>query len=168
MSILIRKELPKDIETVESLIQEAFLNAPHTDHTEQYIVTALRKAGVLSISMVAEDGGMLIGHVAISPVTISDGSVDWYGLGPISVIPIRQGQGVGSQLMDKALDALKASGAKGCVLLGDPNYYHRFGFNPRPNLVFPDVPPEYFQAISFCGDFPVGIVKYHEAFNAKS
>jgi putative acetyltransferase len=73
MSIRIRKELPKDIETIESLTAEAFLNAPHTDHTEQYIVAALRKADVLSISMVAEDAGMLIGHVAVSPVTISDG-----------------------------------------------------------------------------------------------
>lgn len=167
MSIRIRKELPKDIETIESLTAEAFLNAPHTDHTEQYIVAALRKADVLSISMVAEDAGMLIGHVAVSPVTISDGSDGWFGLGPISVIPDRQGQGVGSQLMEKALDALKELGAKGCVLLGDPNYYHRFGFKPSPDLVFPDVPPEYFQAISFCGEFPVGTVTYHEAFNAK-
>ena len=168
MSILIRKELPEDIETVESLTEEAFLNAPHTDHTEQYIVASLRKADVLSISMVAEDAGLLIGHVAVSPVTISDGSDGWFGLGPISVIPDRQGQGIGSQLMVKALDALKDFGAKGCVLLGDPNYYHRFGFNPHPGLVFPDVPAEYFQAISFCGDFPVGTVTYHEAFNAKS
>ncbi len=164
----IRGERPGDCEAIETLTKEAFLNAPHTEHTEQYIVAALRKANALSISMVAEDGGMLIGHVAVSPVTISDGSVGWYGLGPISVIPDRQGQGVGSQLMEKALDALRELGANGCVLLGDPNYYHRFGFNPRPSLVFPDVPPEYFQAISFCGDFPVGTVSYHEAFNAKS
>jgi putative acetyltransferase len=168
MSIPVRKELPKDIEAIELLTEKAFLNAPHTDHTEQYIVASLRKADALSISMVVEDAGMLIGHVAVSSVTISDGSDGWFGLGPISVIPDRQGQGVGSQLMEEALGTLKKSGAKGCVLLGDPKYYHRFGFNPHPNLVFPDVPPEYFQVISFCGNFPVGTVTYHEAFIAKS
>ena len=84
------------------------------------------------------------------------------------MIPDRQGQGVGSQLMEKVLRSLRESGAKDCVLLGDPIYYHRFGFKPQPDLVLPNVPPEYFQAISFCGNFPAGTVTYHEAFNAKS
>ena len=168
MSIIIRKELPKDIEIIEALTEEAFLKAPHTDHTEQYIVNALRKADALSVSLVAEDAEMLIGHVAVSSVTISDGSEDWYGLGPVSVIPDRQCQGVGSQLMEKALETLKSIGAKGCVLLGDPNYYCRFGFKPYPKLVFPGVPAEYFQAISFTGEVPAGTVSYHEAFNAQA
>lgn len=168
MSIIIRKELPKDIATIETLTEEAFLKAPHTDHTEQYIVNALRKAGALSVSLVAEEAKIIIGHVAVSPVTISDGSVNWYGLGPISVIPDRQNQGVGSQLMKKALESLKSIGAKGCVLLGDPNYYCRFGFKPHSQLVLPGVPAEYFQAISFTGEVPAGTVSYHEAFNAQS
>ncbi len=70
--------------------------------------------------------------------------------------------------MEKALDALKKMGAKGCVLLGDPNYYRRFGFKPEAKVILPNVPPEYFQAISFVGEFPEGIVVYHDAFNAKS
>jgi len=163
---MIRNELPKDIEAIEVLTETAFLNAPHTSNTERYIINALRNADALSVSLVAEESEVVIGHVAASPITISDGSAGWYGLGPISVIPDRQGQGLGAQLMENALEALKELGAKGCVLLGDPNYYCRFGFKPESELVLPDVPSEYFQAISFCGMSPVGIVTYHEAFNA--
>ena len=97
---------------------------------------------------------------------ISSGETDWYGLGPISVWPEQQGQGIGSQLMNAALEQLKQLGAKGCVLLGDPEYYYRFGFKSYPDLILPDVPPKYFQAISFVNNIPKGTVSYHEAFNA--
>ncbi len=119
----------------------------------------------------AEQGGQIIGHVAISPVTISS-RIDagntgrWYGLGPIAVLPEQQGSGIGSKLMVGALDRLRRSGASGCVLLGDPLYYQRFGFKPVSSLVLPDVPPEYFLALSFGDSFPSGTVAYHEAFNA--
>src|SRR5690606_39869862 len=79
-------------------------------------------------SKVAESDGEIIGHVAISPVRISDSADGWFGLGPISVLPEFQGQGVGSQLMKSALDELEARGAAGCVVLGEPGYYGRFGF----------------------------------------
>ncbi|MEC4630073.1 N-acetyltransferase, partial [Bacillus safensis] len=87
----------------------------------------------------------LLGHVAVSPVTVSDGSTGWYGLGPISVLPARQGQGIGAALMRAAIDALRQQGARGCVLLGEPAYYGRFGFRAEPGLVLPGVPAEYFQ-----------------------
>ncbi len=87
MPINIRNELPDDICMIEVLTEAAFKEAPQTSHTEQFIVNALRDAGALTISLVAEDEGTLIGHVAVSPVTISDGSENWYGLGPISVLP---------------------------------------------------------------------------------
>ena len=145
----------------------AFLEAPHTDHTEQFIVKALRESGALSISLVAEDEGNIIGHVALSPVTISDGAESWYGLGPISVLPNNQSKGIGSKLINTAIQELKNIQAKGCVLLGDPNYYHRFGFKPREGLVLPGVPSEYFQALLFQGNLPKGIVTYHESFSAK-
>lgn len=162
----IRKEEKRDIERIDEITTAAFLNAPHTDHTEQFIVKALREAGALSISLVAEDDGNLVGHVALSPVTISDGSEAWYGLGPISVEPSVQGKGVGSQLMTSALAELQHINAKGCVLLGDPGYYQRFGFKPMSELVLPGVPPEYFQAVHFKGTQPKGEVTYHEAFSA--
>jgi len=166
MNITIRDEQPKDIESIETLTHAAFLNAEHTSHTEQFIVNSLRKSGQLTISLVAVENDSIIGHVAISPVSISTGTTGWYGLGPISVCPTKQGLGIGSQLMQASLEKLKQLGAKGCVLLGDPNYYHRFEFRPYLELVLPGVPSEYFQALSFNGEIPQGVVSYHDAFNA--
>ena len=167
MNISIRKEKPGNIQSIHEVTVAAFLEALHTDHTEQFIVKALRDSGSLSISLVAEDAGKIVGHVALSPVTISDGADGWYGLGPISVLPDEQGKGIGSELMITAIRELKNLKANGCVLLGDPNYYHRFGFKPVDGLVFPDVPPEYFQALMFQGNYPQGTVAYHESFSAQ-
>jgi putative acetyltransferase len=167
MTIKIRSELPSDVTEIEAVTVAAFLNAPHANHTEQFIVNALRQAGMLSLSLVAEDNGEIVGHVAISPISISDGSSGWYILGPISVVPDRQGLGIGSQLVKHALAELCKLEAAGCVLVGNPNYYGRFGFRPEPAIVLPNVPPEYFQAISFGTEIPTGIVTCHEAFNAQ-
>ncbi|MFX5839845.1 N-acetyltransferase, partial [Acinetobacter baumannii] len=82
---MIRFEIPEDVVRIHALTAAAFLNAPHTDHTEQFVVDALRSANALTISLVAEEGGEIVGHVAVSPVSISDGSSGWFGLGPISV-----------------------------------------------------------------------------------
>ncbi|MDA8485554.1 N-acetyltransferase [Pseudomonas resinovorans] len=166
MSISVRNERVDDIEAISRLTEAAFRNEEHSSHTEQFIVNALRRAGRLTISLVAEEGEVIVGHVAISPVTLSSGAVGWYGLGPISVWPGHHGQGIGSTLMRAALGELKRMGGAGCVLLGDPGYYGRFGFEVRPGLVLPGVPPEYFQALSFDGEFPTGSVSYHEAFDA--
>jgi putative acetyltransferase len=168
MNLKIRNEEKGDIDAIEKVTIEAFLNAPHADNTEQYTVRELRNSGALSISLVAENQGEIVGHVAISPVIISDGTEGWFGLGPISVLPNIQNSGIGSKLMRSGLEALKGLGASGCVLLGDPAYYNRFGFKPESCIVYPDVPPEYFQVIQFSGFLPNGIVTYHEAFNAKA
>ena len=163
----IRKEAPSDAAAIEAVTYAAFKDMPYTEHTEQFIIRELRKSGVLSISLVAEDNSAVIGHVAVSPVTISDSAAGWYGLGPISVAPEHQGGGVGSQLMEHALNELRTMGATGCVVLGEPGYYSRFGFIAEQSLVFPGVPAEYFQAISLNGSLPSGTVSYHDAFAAK-
>ncbi len=165
--MIIRAELPQDIEAIHKLTIAAFLNAPHSDHTEQFIVRALRKANALAISLVAEDEGQIVGHVALSAVSISDNSHAWYGLGPISVLPEQQKRGVGSLLMQSAIERLKSLNARGCVLLGDPNYYQRFGFKPQKGLILPGIPEGYFQAILLAGNWPQGTVSYHQAFYAK-
>ena len=167
MNLNIRAETAADVAAIEAVTSAAFLNAPHTSHTEQFIVNALRKAGVLTISLVAEADGIVIGHVAVSPVSISDGASGWFGLGPISVAPTRQGRGVGSRLMHEALRTLREQGAAGCVLLGEPEYYGRFDFRADPHLVLAEVPPEYFQAIFLDSSRPHGTVSYHDAFNAR-
>ena len=167
LNIEVINEKSGDDAKIHQVTEQAFLSAPHTDHTEQFIVDALRRAGALTISQVAKADGKIIGHVAISPVTLSGGTTGWFGLGPISVLPEFQGLGIGSKLIQSSLAALEAMGASGCVVLGDPGYYGRFGFKVVDGLVFPGVPTDYFQALSFSGEFPKGEVSYHEAFSAQ-
>lgn len=164
--VSILPESVADVAAIHAVTAAAFLEAPHAAHTEQFIVAALRRAGALAVSLVAEEGGAIIGHVAASPVNISGGASGWYGIGPISVLPARQGAGIGTRLMAAALQQLRTQGASGCVLLGDPGWYARFGFMPVPGLVLPDVPPEYFQALAFGDSLPAGVVTYHAGFGA--
>ncbi len=167
MSLHLRREAPGDAAAIEAVTVAAFLDAPHTGHTEQFIVRALRAAGQLSVSLVAEHDGVIVGHVAISPVTVSDGATNWHGLGPVSVAPSHQGRGIGSQLVTQALTELRLRGAAGCVVLGEPGYYGRFGFRAVPELILPGVPPEYFQALWFRDEPPSGDVAYHASFDAR-
>jgi putative acetyltransferase len=167
LDIQIDNESADDAARIHEVTAEAFLDAPHTDHTEQFIVDALRHSGALTISKIAIVDGEIIGHVAISPVTLSTGATGWFGLGPISVLSEFQGRGVGSRLMASSLSDLEAMGASGCVVLGDPGYYGRFGFKVVDGLGYPGVPAEYFQALSFSGEVPQGEVSYHEAFSAQ-
>ena len=170
MNVEIRNEVPADAPAIEAVTISAFRNAPHSGNNEQNIVGALREAGQLTVSLVAVAGGnaaaenKVIGHVAISPVSVSAGTPGWYGLGPLSVLPEYQRRGVGARLMREALRTLQEKGAAGCVVLGEPAYYGRFGFLADPGLVFPGVAPEYFQALSFGSSKPRGVVSYHAAF----
>lgn len=166
MSYSIRTEAPGDEPAIHDLTRAAFQDAPHTSHTEQFVVDALRQAGALAVSLVAVLEGRLIGHVAVSPVTLSGGEAGWYGLGPISVLPELQRGGVGSALMFAALAELRARGAAGCLLVGDPRYYARFGFTVAAPLVLPNVPPEVFQALPLTGEVPAGVATFHPAFEA--
>lgn len=166
VTISIRPETTADGAAIETVTICAFLHAQHSSGTEQHIVNALRRAGRLAISLVADGGGAVIGHVAVSPVAISDGTTDWFGLGPIAVLPTQQRRGVGSHLMREALRLLREHGAAGCVVLGEPQYYRRFGFEVDPNLSLPGVSPGYLQSISFGTSVPHGTVAYHEAFAA--
>jgi putative acetyltransferase len=160
----IRPETADDFAAIHALTEQAFRGHPHSDGSEPLIVQRLRAAGALTLSLVAEVDGALVGHVAVSPVAISDGTPGWYGLGPISVTPDRQRQGVGSALMRAALAQLAAQGAAGCVLLGDPAWYGRFGFAARAGLVYPGPPADHFMALPLGGAVPQGVVSYHPAF----
>ncbi|UDF29503.1 UNVERIFIED_ORG: N-acetyltransferase [Roseateles sp. XES5] len=162
--MIVRAERDGDIDGIRTLTEAAFKTAAHADGTEHVIVDRLRAAGALTLSLVAEADGVLVGHVAFSPVTVSDGSPDWYGLGPISVDPARQGEGIGGKLVRAGLEQLKAMGATGCVLLGDPAYYSRFGFAADPRLTLDGVPPEYFMRVAFSPVYGEGTVSYHPGF----
>jgi putative acetyltransferase len=163
---MIRSEVPNDIVAIRQLTTDAFRNAEHSSQTEAAIVDALREAGAMMLSLVAVDGGELVGHVAFSSVTVNGRNVGWYGLGPVSVRPARQGQGIGGSLIRAGMEKLRALGAEGCVVLGDPNYYGRFGFRRSPLLLLENVPPEYFQIFAFGPKILPGVVTYHDAFEA--
>lgn len=165
MSLELLDELASDVIAIHALTEAAFLNAPHRSGTEQFIVDALRRDGALSASIVALCDGVIVGHAAASPVTIDDRDFGWHGLGPVSVLPQYQNKGIGRQLVDVVLDRLRAQGAVGCVVLGDPVYYGRFGFRVLPQLRLPGVPAEYFQALPFGDAVPEGDVAYAPGFS---
>lgn len=164
--VVIRDETAGDSQAITDVTAVAFETLEISSHTEQFIVAALRAAGALTVSLVAELDGRVIGHVAFSPVTIVDGTEGWYGLGPVSVLPEHQRQGIGQALIREGLGRLKAQGARGCVLVGHPEYYPRFGFTNPVGLVVEGVPPDVFFALPFDGRVPHGVVTFHPAFLA--
>ncbi len=166
INMVIRNETAADITQISDVTRAAFLNHPYSHNTEQFIINALRTAGALTISLVAALECKVVGHIAFSPVTISDGSQNWYGLGPISVLPELQRQGIGISLMNEGIRRLKAIPAQGCLLVGDPNYYRRFGFTSPTELIHEGVPQENFLALPFSGDTPNGTANFHPAFFA--
>lgn len=141
MTCAIREERPDDAGEIHALIEAAFRDAPYSDGTEAAIVDRLRADRALALSLVAVED-RIVGHVAFSRVTISDGAVGWYGL----------------------LDRLRGIGARGCVVLGEPAYYGRFGFRHDPRLAFAGPPARYFQMLDFAGEPPAGLVRYAAAF----
>ena len=166
--MIIRKETASDIEAINQITIEAFKTLQVSNHTEQFIIEALRAAGALTLSLVAEIDRRVVGHVAFSPVEISDGTRDWYGLGPVSVLPEYQRKGIGKALIQEGLSRLKGLNARGCCLVGHPEYYRKFGFENVAGLVVDGVPGEVFFALSFDGHIPKGAVMFHEAFKAES
>lgn len=161
----IRDEHPEDAAAIGELTAAAFADAPHASGTEARIVAALRQAGALTLSLLATaDDGRIIGHAAFSPVQIDQAAGRWYGLGPVSVTPQLQRQGIGGALIRRGLDRLAALGAEGCVVLGDPAYYGRFGFVSDPALTYGGESSRYFQRRVLKGDPPKGDVSYHPAF----
>lgn len=166
-TIAIRDERPGDDAAIADVTVAAFRSVEVSNQTEHYIVDALRKAGALTISLVAEHNGRVVGHIAFSPVTMTDGTEGWFGLGPVSVFPDYQRQGIGGALIERGLERLKSQNAHGCCLVGHPEYYRRFGFRNVDGLGLEDVPPEAFFALSFDGKTPQGSVEFHKAFQAQ-
>jgi len=135
---------------------------------EARLVDLLRAAGSLRVSLVAEVGDAIIGHVAFSPVVAPSGTAG-AGLAPLAVVAQHRGRGIGAGLVRKGLDACRAAGVGWVVVLGQPTYYANFGFRPASNFGLRD---EYrggsaFQAIELIrGALPVGagLVRYAEEF----
>ncbi|MBR1207909.1 MULTISPECIES: GNAT family N-acetyltransferase [unclassified Bradyrhizobium] len=161
----IRDERDEDA-AISHITTAAFATAPHSSGTEARIVEALRQAGALTVSLVAtSDHGRIVGHVAFSPAQIGSTPGRWYGLGPVSVAPDLQRQSIGGALIREGLARLAALNADGCVLLGDPAYYSRFGFVSDPALTYGGKPSPYFQWLVLKGEPTKGDVRYDAAFD---
>jgi putative acetyltransferase len=141
--LLIRHERPGDENAIYSLTLAAFEPMAFSDGSEGPIIQSLRKSGKLTLSLVAEEDETIIGHIAFSPVTIDGSHENWFGLGPISVRPGRQRQGVGKSLIPKGLEMLKERGACGCALIGNPEIYGRVGFERDGQLSYGNLDSSY-------------------------
>jgi putative acetyltransferase len=163
--VLIRPERPEDVDAIDRLTVAAFEPQWFSDGSEAPILRALRASGDLTLSLVAEDDGDVVGHVAFSPVTI-DGSHDgWFGLGPISVRLDRQRHGIGRALVAEGLRRLRERGASGCALIGDPAIYGRMGFTGDGPLSHLDLDRTIVQQVTFSGPSPRGELRFAPAFD---
>ncbi len=144
-SMQIRSEQDGDEQAIHDLTVMAFAPMPFSDGTEATTIRGLRADGNLTISLVAANDTGIIGHIAFSPVTIDGKSDGWYGLGPVSVHPDFQRIGIGTELINDGLSMLKTLDARGCALIGKPDYYRRFGFISDGQLGYRDVPAKHVQ-----------------------
>jgi putative acetyltransferase len=159
----IREERPGEGLAIRALTEAAFAPKAFSDGTEGAIIDRLRDARALSVSLVADDAG-LVGHIAFSRVSVDGKTGAWYGLGPVAVATDRQGQGIGSALIRTGLGRLANLGATCVFVLGDPDYYARFGFESVPTLWYGAGPSRYFQHLVLTGSEPLGQVRFHAAF----
>ncbi|MFT4180645.1 MAG: N-acetyltransferase [Rhizobium sp.] len=162
--MLIREEAPADIEAVDALTRIAFAPMPFSDGSEVDILRALRVSDDLTLSLVAEENGKVVGHVAFSPVTIDGVHNGWFGLGPISVTPDRQRQGIGKALIARGIALLDERGAHGCALIGNPDVYRHAGFESDGRLVYEDLDTRLVQRLVLRGPAPGGTLRFAPAF----
>ena len=161
--IELREERPEDAEAIHDVTAAAFKGAAFSDGTEPGIPAALRSDGALALSLVAVRNDDVIGHVAFSPALIGD-DTGWLAVGPLSVHPDAQRLGVGTMLMEDGLTRARALGAEGCVLIGDPAYYRRFGFASYDGLRYGSVPSANVMAMPFGRKRLHGAIRFHPAF----
>jgi putative acetyltransferase len=164
MKVTVRHEQVSDANIIREVTQDAFRGQQHTCGREAAIVDRLRDAGALSVSLVAEVEDRIVGHVAASPVDAEPGQGVWYGIGPLSVSPEFQRQGIGATLMNAALARLREMGAHGCVLVGHPGYYGRFGFAADGAAIVEGAPREVTFCLKFIACGNPGRVRFHAAF----
>lgn len=161
----IRPETPHDVDAIHHLTKQAFAPMPFSDGTEPDNIRTLRNHGDLTLSLIAEEGGEIIGHVAFSPVTLDGAHNGWFGLGPISVRVDKQKQGIGTALVHTGLKALKTQNANGCALIGNPAVYGPMGFKSNGLLHHGDLELRLVQHITFNGPAPTGTLQFAAAFD---
>jgi putative acetyltransferase len=163
--VVIRDERTDDQPSIHDLTRRAFAPMSFAAGDEQDLIDALRARGGLTLSLVAELDGKVVGHVAFSAASAEDGSGGWHALDPISVEPELQRRGIGKSLIAEGVARLRGLNAAGCILVGNPAYYQRFGFRPFPHLAPETEPAEYFMILPMAVAEPKSKMQFHPAFH---
>ena len=162
----IRTEQRRDASQIREVTVAAF-----NGESEANLVALLRQRAYPLISLVAEDGGLIVGHIMFSPVTLA--AKDEFramGLAPMAVRPVKQRQGIGSALVERGLEECRLMGMEAVVVLGHPGFYPRFGFVPAVRFGLRceyEVPDDAFMALELRGSAlkeMTGTIRYHDAF----
>lgn len=162
--MMIRPERPEDTNAIFELTKLAFEGKPYAAGDEQDVVDRLRDVNALSLSLVAVIDDEVVGQITFSEALITETEGQWMALGPVSVLPRLQSEGIGGALIKEGLAQVKSDGALGCILTGNPQYYQRFGFE-FSNANAPLNEPEEFFMLKLLGDQkPVGRFSFHPAF----
>jgi len=164
----VRPESSGDVSAIRDVNIAAFRDHPISRQTEHLIVDALRAASALDVSLVAVLDDQVVGHIAFSKARVGESDAVWALLGPVAVLPDFQGRGIGRTLVEAGLAELRASDSAGCVLVGDPGFYGRFGFTTFPQLEYPGVPHEYVLGLPLAGSEPSGEIRANEAFSIEA
>ncbi|WP_434779621.1 GNAT family N-acetyltransferase [Neisseria sp. Ec49-e6-T10] len=162
--MVIRSEEKGDEQVIDQLLLDAFKDQPYSNNTENQMVQKLRQDNGVTLALVAGYKDEIIGYIAFSKIVIDNQLSDWEALAPVSVSPQWQNKGIGRQLIEEGLKILKGRLVSGCVLVGFPEYYKRFGFRTTNQLKVDGIPPEYFMVLPFNKSIPVGTVEFHSAF----
>jgi len=160
----IRRERPGERARLRHVIESAFAGKPYADGDEAELLDALQRHDALSLSLVAEVDGCVVGQAAFSPATPAVDEGRWFALGPVAVLPEFQGRGLGSRLVLEGLHTLEGEGADGCILVGDPAYYSRLGFHLASANAPTDQPAHHFMVKVLRGSEPRGTIQFHRAF----
>lgn len=167
--MLIRKEEPKDYDTVYSVVKDAFDRAEHTDGNEPDLVNALRKgeAYIPDLSLVAEIDGKIVGHIMFTRAMVGKSTV--LALAPLSVLPEYQGRGIGISLIKAGHKIASELGYGYSIVLGSHRYYPKAGYLPADKLgVKPpfNVPNKNFMACKISENAPdiQGTITYAKEF----
>lgn len=163
---MIRDEKASDEAAIYNLTACAFADMPYSDGREPDIINALRQAEDLHVSLVLEKDDKIIGHIAFSPVKISGQTGLWYGLGPVSIDAECRRQGYAKMLIAEGLSRIREKGAKGAVLIGNPDVYGGSGFVSTGSLTYGELDTAYVQQHVFDGETISGDITYAPGFSA--
>nr|WP_321456835.1 N-acetyltransferase [uncultured Cohaesibacter sp.] len=162
----IRKETAADFDAIMN-VTLASAKQPQVGRQNGYFtLNALRRSGSITLSLVAEIDGTVVGHVAFCPVHVSGGEKGWYALGPISVLPECISQGIRKALIAEGIEILRSMHGKGVAIVGDRDYFMPLGFMDAPVTASRQQHITDFMVMPFEDRMPYGRFEFPEGFLA--